>query len=168
MIYQPLPIISLIVVFFWFPKDYCDRGLKSGYCCLSPEIVATLILLDPVWTPLFIKKRLISRGEWKVKKRHRVFFNNYLSTFLLLNPWVEKTPWIRKWHPISVSLPGKSHGQSSLVDYSPRGHRVRHDRATNTHTPACFRPQSSHTRGFSSSGPGIRMPLKAFRNAFIQ
>ena len=123
MIYQPLPIISLIVVFFWFPKDYCDRGLKSGYCCLSPEIVATLILLDPVWTPLFIKKRLISRGEWKVKKRHRVFFNNYLSTFLLLNPWVEKTPWIRKWHPTSVSLPGKSHGQSSLVDYSPRGHK---------------------------------------------
>ena len=29
-------------------------------------------------------------------------------------------PWRRKWQPIMVSLPGESHGQRSLVGYSPR------------------------------------------------
>ena len=37
------------------------------------------------------------------------------------NPWVGKTPWRRKWQPTSVLLPGKFHGQRSLVGYSPRG-----------------------------------------------
>ena len=30
-------------------------------------------------------------------------------------------PWRRKWQPIPVFLPGKSHGQRSLVDYGPWG-----------------------------------------------
>ena len=29
----------------------------------------------------------------------------------------------RQWHPTSVLLPGKSHGQRSLVGCSPRGHK---------------------------------------------
>ena len=41
---------------------------------------------------------------------------------------VGKIPWSRKWHPIPVLLPGKSHGQRSLVGYSPWGpQRVGHD-----------------------------------------
>ena len=36
-------------------------------------------------------------------------------------------PWRRKWHPTPVFLPGKSHGQRSLVAYIPQGVRVRHD-----------------------------------------
>ena len=32
-----------------------------------------------------------------------------------LNPWVGKIPWRRKWQPTPVFLPGKSHGQRSLV-----------------------------------------------------
>ena len=34
---------------------------------------------------------------------------------------VGKIPWRRKWQPTPVFLPGKSHGQRSLVGYSPRG-----------------------------------------------
>ena len=30
--------------------------------------------------------------------------------------------WRRRWHPTPVLLPGKSHGQGSLVGCSPRGH----------------------------------------------
>ena len=30
-----------------------------------------------------------------------------------------KIPWGRKWQPIPVFLPGKSHGQRSLAGYSP-------------------------------------------------
>ena len=47
------------------------------------------------------------------------------------DPWVGKVPWRRKCQPTPVFLPGKSHGQRSLVDYSPWGcRRVRHDLAT--------------------------------------
>ena len=36
-----------------------------------------------------------------------------------LIPWVRKIPWRRKWQCTPVFLPGKSHGQRSLVGYSP-------------------------------------------------
>ena len=39
------------------------------------------------------------------------------------DPWVGKIPWSRKWQPIPVLLPGKSHGRRSLVGYSPWGHK---------------------------------------------
>ena len=37
------------------------------------------------------------------------------------DPWVGKIPWSRKWQPTPVFLPGKSHGQRSLVGCSPWG-----------------------------------------------
>jgi len=37
------------------------------------------------------------------------------------SPWVRKIPWRREWQPTPVFLPGESHGQRSLVGYSPRG-----------------------------------------------
>ena len=42
-------------------------------------------------------------------------------------PWDRKIPWRRKWQPTPVLLPGKPHGQRSLVDYSPWDCRVGHD-----------------------------------------
>ena len=37
--------------------------------------------------------------------------------------WVRKIPWRRKWQPTPVLLPGKLHGQRSLVDYSSQGRK---------------------------------------------
>ena len=39
------------------------------------------------------------------------------------DPWVVRIPWRRKWQPTSVFLPGESHGQRGLADYSPSGHK---------------------------------------------
>ena len=53
------------------------------------------------------------------------------------DPWVRKTPWRRIWQPTQVFLPVKSDSQRTLAGYSPWGHRVRHDWATecaHTHT----------------------------------
>ena len=36
-------------------------------------------------------------------------------------------PWRKAWPPTPVFLLGESHGQKSLVDYSPWGCRVGHD-----------------------------------------
>ena len=35
------------------------------------------------------------------------------------DPWVRKLPWIRKWQPTPVFLPGKSHRRRIPVGYSP-------------------------------------------------
>ena len=39
------------------------------------------------------------------------------------DPWIRKTPWRRAWQHTPVFLPGESHGQRSLVGYSPWGRR---------------------------------------------
>ena len=39
------------------------------------------------------------------------------------DPWVGEIPWRRKWQPTPVFLPEESHGQRSLVGYSPWGHK---------------------------------------------
>ena len=44
------------------------------------------------------------------------------TLWMQLNPWARKNPWRRKWQPTPVFLPGKPHGQRSLVVYSTWGH----------------------------------------------
>ena len=39
------------------------------------------------------------------------------------DPWAGKMPWSWKRQPTPVFLPGESHGQRSLVGYSPWDHR---------------------------------------------
>ena len=47
------------------------------------------------------------------------------------NPWVRKIPWRRECQPTPVLLPGKFHGQGSLVGLQSMGsQRVRHNWAT--------------------------------------
>ena len=57
------------------------------------------------------------------------------------DPWVRKIPWRRKWQPTVVFLPGKSHGQRSLVGYSPWGHK---ETDTTEHTCARTRALNWH------------------------
>ena len=40
-----------------------------------------------------------------------------------LDPWDRKIPWSRKWQHTPVFLHGESHGQRSLADYNPWGHK---------------------------------------------
>ena len=44
------------------------------------------------------------------------------SQFLVLC-WVIWFSWRRQWQPTSVLLPGESHGQRSLLGYSPQCHK---------------------------------------------
>ena len=41
----------------------------------------------------------------------------------VFDPWARKMLWRRPWQPTPVFLPGESHGQRSLVDYSPWGRK---------------------------------------------
>ena len=62
------------------------------------------------------------------RKGHPRWFNGKASTCQCrrlkrfeFDTWDGKVPWRRKWQPTPVFLPGKSHGQKSLVGYSPQG-----------------------------------------------
>ena len=56
-----------------------------------------------------------------------------LSRRLGFDPQVRNIPWRRKWQPILVFLPGKSHEQRGLADFSSWGSkRVGHDLTTKT------------------------------------
>ena len=64
-----------------------------------------------------LPRRLSSKESvWRCRRQQRHRFN----------PWVGKIPWRRKWQPTPVLLPGKFHGQKSLVGYMGL-QRVRHD-----------------------------------------
>ena len=69
------------------------------------------------FTPVFPSgargKRLTC--QWKRHMKHRPNF------------WVGRNPWRRKWQPTQVFLFRESHGQRSLVGYSPLGWRVGHN-----------------------------------------
>ena len=39
------------------------------------------------------------------------------------DPWIGKIPWRRAWQPTAMFLPEESHGQRSLVAYSPCGRK---------------------------------------------
>ena len=66
-----------------------------------------------------------------------VFGQGHMSSCIPLleppNKLSRKNPWRREWQPTPVTLPGKFHGQRSLVGFSPWDHRVRHNWATNIH-----------------------------------
>ena len=94
---------------------------------------------------------------------------------------IGKISWRRKWQPTPVRLPGKFHGQRSLVGYSPWGNRVRHDRVTITFifwTHAHHRLQSPQLQLFClppqessssvSSGKGQRWPVGATPEQSLQ
>ena len=42
---------------------------------------------------------------------------------MLVRSLVKKIPWRRAWKPTLVFLPGESHGQRSLLGYSPWGRK---------------------------------------------
>ena len=53
------------------------------------------------------------------------------------DPWAREIPWRRAWQPTPVFLPRESHGQRSLVGYSPQSHTEPH--ATEVTQHSCTR-----------------------------
>ena len=93
-------------------------GKNTGVGCNRHEVQTNTIWFHPYeipWLPWWLGGK-----EFACQCRR-----------LGVDPWVRKIPWRRKWQLTPVFLPGKPHGQRSLVGYSPWGRkRVGHDLAT--------------------------------------
>ena len=64
-----------------------------------------------LFNPVELPRRLSGKESTCQCRRHR------------FHPWVGKIPLRRKWQSTPVLLPGKFHGQKSLVGYSPWCHK---------------------------------------------
>ena len=75
--------------------------------------------------PLFTVALLTIARTWKPPRcpstDERIKKLWYIYTAIKRNVFVSVLMWRRQWHPTSVLLPGKSHGQRSLVGCSPWG-----------------------------------------------
>ena len=77
------------------------------------------------------------------------------------DPWVGKIPWRRKWQPTPVFLPGESHGQRSLVGYSPRVSKSRtrlSDFPFTFHFNALEKEMATHSSVLAWRIPGTGKP----------
>ena len=93
------------------------------------------------WTDEWIKKMwYIYMMEYYSAIKSEIGLSLWLSgkesTFQCMrcpfSPWVRKVCWRSKWQPTQKFLPGKSHGQKSLVSYGSWGHkRVGYNLSTN-------------------------------------
>ena len=105
-------------------------------CCSVAKLCLTLCdLVDcsmPGFCPSLFPEVCSNSGPLS-RWRHPTISSSALLKYWLLfrihlpsrrrgfHPWVRKIPWRRKWQPTPVFLPAKSHGQRSLVGYSPWG-----------------------------------------------
>ena len=103
------------------PGDLPDPGIKPRSPALQPDSLpseppgkaqmrwklASIMCL--LWS--FPSGAVIKNPPTNAGRRKRCRFN----------PWVGNIPCRRTWQPTPVFLPRKSHGQRSLVGYSPLG-----------------------------------------------
>ena len=79
-------------------------------------------------------------------------------------------PWRRKWQPSPVFLSGESHGQRSLVGYSPWGHKeMDTTEATDTETHTWSWSLEAHFQHATSrlpAPPSPEFPLRVYFCAF--
>ena len=70
-----------------------------------------------------LEKKLHSNYSYETKGLADQF--NYLPSqgIMLIYTYGGKILWRRAWQSTPVFLPGESHGQKSLVGYSPQGHQ---------------------------------------------
>ena len=66
---------------------------------------------------IFLGSKMTADGDCSHEIKRRLLLGRKVMTNL------DSILWRRQWHPTPILLPGKSHGQRSLVGYSPWGHK---------------------------------------------
>ena len=116
-----------------------SRSGKSGQPCLVPQ--HSQYHLTSVRMAMIKKKKMLVR-TWRIwnlctllaGKQNRAVHSSVVKNLPASagdTGLIPKIPWKRAQQPTPVFLPGKSHGQRSLLGYSPQGcKKIGHDLAT--------------------------------------
>ena len=114
-----------------------ERGLNTRtheVCYQGLELISSENQEDCVQLELLvlIYERQGTAGSTMNSKFHLHFSLSSVAQMVKIPPAVwetqvqslgRKLPWRREWQPTSVFVPGESHGQRSLVGYSPWGRK---------------------------------------------
>ena len=106
---------NALLLLYWDSPIF-NKGPQIFICQLAPPVDLVLVLTESADSRDRFSCLATSLVAQMVK-------NLPPSRRLGFNPQVRKIPWRREWLPISVLLPGESHGQRSPAVYSPWGHR---------------------------------------------
>ena len=130
-------IPNLVLWIFLFVSCWAENMLTQYYNTLFPHLLN--LFPDSRWGwPLFMY--LLNSRKWEGLPRFGASGKEFPCQCwrhkrCRFHPWVGKIPWWRKWQPIPIFQPGKSHGQRNLEGYSPCCFkRVRHNWATKYNT----------------------------------
>ena len=102
-------------------KDPLEKGMATHSSVTETWMQLTLSLFFPLFflcdysLPVGFPGGASGKESAHQSRRHK-----RTSGF---DSWVRKIPWSRAWQPPPVFLPGKFHGQRSLVGYSPWGRK---------------------------------------------
>ena len=108
----------------WFQWSAAGQvtAWRHQSCQAGPQTVSYCRCLTISWVSLsscgYMYVLIASLGAQTVKSPPAT-----KETAFGFDPWVGKIPWRRKWQPTAVFFPGESHGQRSLVGYSPWGRK---------------------------------------------
>jgi len=94
----------------------CSRLWEMNVCCLSHLWYFVICVYICVCVCVYVCMYsifVIGVPRWLSDKESACHGGRHKR--LRLDPWVRKIPWNRKWQPAPVFLPGKFHGQRSLV-----------------------------------------------------
>ena len=94
----------------------CPEHKQWWFFILFSESKFWLLWLP--WTTVSVSPAPWGLRSWLSGKEFNCQFRRWG-----FSPWVGKIFWRRKWQLTPVFLPGKCHGQRSLVGYSPCSHK---------------------------------------------
>ena len=80
-----------------------------------------------------------------------------IALFIWIRVYFYWASWRRQWQPTPVLLPGKSHGQRSLVGCSPWGHEES-DTTERLHFHALEKEMATHSSVLAWRIPGMGEP----------
>ena len=109
------------------PGDLPDPGLEPA-SLTSPALAGGFFTTRAMWEAHILRYNMRNLSFWDLDFPGGNSGKEPSCQWRSLNrqgfyPWARKIPWRRKWQPTPVFLPGKVHGQRSLVGYSPWGHK---------------------------------------------
>ena len=115
---ESICFVGVIIILFFLPESKAVASWPADhqYSHVSVyfgELLEVFILTFFHPPKELVKTSLVAQMVKRLSTMRRPGFN----------PWVGKIPWRRKWQSTPGLLPGKSHGQRSLVGYSPCGRK---------------------------------------------
>ena len=115
---ESICFVGVIIILFFLPESKAVASWPADhqYSHVSVyfgELLEVFILTFFHPPKELVKTSLVAQMVKRLSTMRRPGFN----------PWFGKIPWRRKWQSTPVLLPGISHGQRSLVGYSPRGRK---------------------------------------------